>query len=386
MFQRIRHYTNFAAHFVEHVLARMGLRTTQPLATDSRYEAFQFVVGDFVGWNRYIRLHNTHLVPRDHPAIFYGNHIKLDDPCYLFRAAYLATGGSVKIGAMMRSDFFAGLPLMKSRWLDLDQILETVDVYGISRENVTISQLKKFVDLLLRGKGFILYPGRSRSCSGLLMDYRDSIERPGGISFFLHTAQGRDPNMKFSAAPAVRNYNPVTRHTSVVFGEEIFLTRGATRAEQRRFDEHLIEALGPLVEINAAQVVSAILYTRCLHGRTGPVSQEELVRLVADLFDVFTHPYIDPEDKADVARAVGRALNYLRKRGMVSLARGAATPNAEAILATPPIDTKFRDRNPVKYLTNQILHLGTVTELIEQRALGMPDDTSEAQDRAASIS
>jgi len=386
MFQRIRHYANFAAHFVEHVLARMGLRKAQPFADDSRYEAFQFVVGDFVGWNKYIRLHNTHLVPRDHPAIFYGNHIKLDDPCYLFRAVYLATGGSVKIGAMLRNDFFIGIPFLKSRWLDLDQILETVNVYGISRENVTISQLKKFVDLLVRGKGLILYPGRSRSCSGLLMDYRDNIERPGGISFFLHTAQSRDPKLRVSAAPAVRNYNPVTRHTSVVFGEEVFLPRGASRAEQRRFDESLIEALGPLVEINAAQVVSAILYTRCLHSLAGPVSIPELVRLVAGLFDAFDHSYIDPEDKADVARAVHGAVRYLRKHGMVTSSRDAVRPIAEAILSAPPTSKDFRDQNPAKYLTNQILHLGNVTALIEQRALGMAAEGPADQDRAASIS
>lgn len=384
MFLRLKHYTNFAAHFAEHILARMGLRKSQPSA-EKRYEAFQFVVGDFVGWNRYIRLHNTDLVPRDHPAIFYGNHIKLDDPCFLFRAVYLATGGAVKIGAMMRSDFFAGIPLLKSRWLDLDQILETTDVYGISRDNVTISQLKKFVDLLLRGKGFILYPGRSRSCSGLLMDYRDSIERPGGISFFLHTAQARDPNMKFSAAPAVRNYNPVTKHSSVVFGPEMFLPRGASRAEQRAFDERLIEALGPLVEISAVQVVSAILYTRCLHSETGPVSLRNLARLVAELFDAFDHPYIDPEDKADVARAVLGAVKYLRKHGMVEYSRGEVRPIGAAILSTPPATKDFRDRNPVKYLTNQILHLGNMTALIERRALDMARSDAASQGRAASI-
>ncbi len=379
---RVRHYARFLAHFLEHILFRMGLRKTQPSA-EGRWEAFQFVVGDFTGSNRYIRTHNTHLIPRDHPAIFYGNHMKLDDPFYLFRGVYLATGGSVMPGAMMRSDFFEGIPFLKSRWLDLDQILETVGVYGVSRENVTISQLKRFVDLLLRGKGFILYPGRSRSCSGLLMDYRDSIERPGGISFFLHAVQSRADAPTVSAAPAVRNYNPVTRHTSVIFGPEIFLPRGATRAEQRLFDEHLIEALGPLVEINAAQVVAALLYTRCLHGLIGPIAVDELVKIVSGLFDDFDHAYLDPEDKADAGRAVRGALRYLRKGRMLTLRGGKVCPIADAILSTPPLTTKFRDLNPVKYLTNQILHLGGVTALIEQRALGLERDKIAASPQAA---
>jgi len=381
MFQRIRHYARFSTMFLEHILCRMGLRKSQP-SPESRWEDIQFVIGDVVGWNRYIRVHNAHLVPRDHPAIFYGNHVKLDDPFYLFRAAYLATGGKVKIGAMLRNDFVSGLPFGKTRWLDLDQLLETTDVYGISRDNVTISQLKKFVDLLLRGKGFILFPGRTRSCSGLLMDYRENVERPGGISFFLHTVQGRDPKIFVSAMPAVRNYNPVTKHSSVIFGEEVFLERGASRAEQRAFDERLIEHIGPLVEISAAQLLSAILYIRCLHGLSGPISQNDLVRLTSGLFDAMTHPYLDPEDKADIARAVRGTLRFLRKSGMLTLRGGEVTPNVSAILATPPLTKEFRKQNAVKYLTNQILHLGEVTALIERRALGLPDHDPAAE-RAA---
>jgi hypothetical protein len=215
------------------------------------------------------------------------------------------------------------------------------------------------------------------------MDYRDSIERPGGISFFLHAVQSRAGAPKVSAAPAVRNYNPVTRHTSVIFGPEIFLPRGATRAEQRLFDEHLIEALGPLVEINAAQVVSALLYLRCLHGLLGPIATGDLVKIVSSLFDDFDHTYIDPEDAADVGRAVRGALRYLRKREMLTLHGGNALPIADAILSTPPLTAKFRDLNPVKYLTNQILHLGEVTALIEQRALGMNAGGAAEAPRAA---
>ncbi len=381
MFQRIQHYAGFTAHFVEHILFRMGLRNSQP-SPEGRWEDFQFVVGDFVGWNQYIRTHNTHLVPRDHPTIFYGNHIRLDDPCYLFRAAYLATGGEVKIGAMLRNDFFAGMPLLKSRWLDLDEVLETTNAYGISRDNVSISQLKKFVDLLMRGTGFILYPGRTRSCSGLLMDYSDSVERPGGISFFLHAVQARDAKARVSAMPAVRNFNPVSGHSSVIFGEEMFLPRGASRADQRAFDERLIERLGPLVEVNAAQVVSAILYTRCLHGLTAPIPTDELVRLTSGLFDALRHPYLDPEDKADLARAVRGTLRYLQKYGMLTMKRREVVPNTAAILATPALTKTFRKLNPVKYLTNQILHLGEITSLIESRTLGL-HETDPAGARAA---
>ncbi len=370
--RRIRHYFLFFGYLFGHIFYRLGLAKAHP-SPEGRWESFQFVVGDFVGWNRYIRVRNTDLVPRDHPAIFYGNHMKLDDPCYLYRATYLATGGEVGIGAMLRNDFFAGIPFSKSRLLDFDELLETVYVFGISRDSVSVTQLKRFVDLLLSGRGFILYPGRTRSCSGLLMDYRDSAQRPGGISFFLHAVQGRDERIVVSAMPAVRNYNPVTRHTSVIFGPEQFLRRGVSRAEQRAFDERLIEVLGPLVEVNAAQLTSAAIYTHCIHGLAGQITVEGLTRIVAEVFDTTAHGYLDPEDTADVARAVRGALRYLKKRGMLEVRRGRVLPDVKTILDTPPLTTKFRNQNPVKFLTDQILHLGEVTRLVEDRVLRAAD-------------
>lgn len=375
--RRIRHYALFFGYLFGHIFYRLGLAKKHP-SPEGRWESFQFVVGDFVGWNKYIRVRNTDLVPRDHPAIFYGNHMKLDDPCYLYRATYLATGGKVGIGAMLRNDFFAGVPLLKSRFLDFDALLETLYVYGISRENVTVAQLKKFVDLLLAGRGFILYPGRTRSCSGLLMDYRDTAQRPGGISFFLHAVQGRDDHIVVSAMPAVRNYNPVTRHTSVIFGPEQLLRRGVARAEQRAFDERIIEVLGPLVEVNAAQLVSTVLYTRCIHGITGPIEIDRLTQIVHEVFDTTTHAYLDPEDTTDVARSVRRTLRYLEKRGMLDVRRLRVIPDVEVILNMPPLNTKFREVNPVRFLTNQILHLGEVTRLIEDRVLQSRDSDAPA--------
>jgi hypothetical protein len=186
--------------------------------------------------------------------------------------------------------------------------------------------------------------------------------------------QGRDDHIVVSAMPAVRNYNPVTRHTSVIFGPEQFLRRGSSRSEQRAFDERLIEVLGPLVEVNAAQLTSAAIYTHCIHGLTRQLTVERLVRIVTEVFDATTHAYLDPEDTADVGRAVRAALRYLKKRGMLEVRRGRVLPNVPAILDTPALTTKFREQNPVKFLTNQILHLGEVTRLVEDRVLGARDE------------
>lgn len=378
MMFRIKSWCVVAAYFVQHILYKVGLAKKHP-SPEGKWDEIQSAVGDVLGWNKYIRTHNTHLVPRDHPAIFYGNHMRLDDPFYLFRAIYLATAGRVKVGAMLRNDFFANKPYLKTRFLDLDEVLDSLYVYGVSRENVTVSQLKRFVDLLLKGRGFILYPGRSRTCSGMLVEYRDAIQRPGGISFFLHATQGRDPNLAVSAVPAVRNYNPVTEHTSVIFGPEQVLPRDATREQQREFDEHLITVLGPLVEINVAQLVALTLYLRCLHGIGAPLTVDELEHLVAETLDATDHPHIDPEDAADVHKAVRGALRYFNKHGMIAIRRGEVIPDGEAILTVPSLTIKFREENPVRFLANQILHLPGVIALIERRVLASEPDSGIAE-------
>ena len=347
------------------------LKLADPPTGEGKFDEFLQVVGPFVGWNRYIRVENADLCAKDHPAIFFGNHLKLDDPLYLFKAVYTASGGGVTLRAMLRDDFFKGT-ILKSRFLDLDELLHFMGAYGISRGNVTLGQIKTFVDVLQRGESFMLYPGRSRSCSGMLIDYRDNIQTPGGISFFLHALQNRDPDLKASAIPAARNYNLVTRHTSVIFGPEQILKRGASREEQRAFDSRLIEVLGHLIEINVTQILAALLYMRCLHGMKAPIAVDDLSEMVQGLIDETRHPYIDPEDAEDIPAAVDRTLRFFRKCGMLERNGAKVIPNVEKILSVPELTTKYRKENPVKYLTNQILHLGDVTALIEAKVLGLP--------------
>ncbi len=358
-----------AGIFLRYFLYKLHLAAAP--TRDGKLVSILNVVGAFCGWNRYMRVENAHLCPKDHPVIFYGNHHKLDDPLYLFNAIYLANKDDPEVHGMLRNDFFQGT-LLKTRFLDLDELLDFLGAHGISRDNVSLKQIKIFLDLLRAGKSFILYPGRRRTCSGMLMDYRDNIEMPGGISFFLHAIQARNGDIKVSAVPSSRNYNPVTRHTSVIFGPEQFLERGASREEQRAFDQRLIEVMGGLVEINAAQVLAALLFTRCLHGMTAPISVDDLKDLVRDIMQQTRHAYVDPEDLADVPHAVDRALRYFKKHGMLGRKDGKVSPKAEAILSLPELTTKYRKENPVKYLTNQILHLGDVTALVEQKVLGLP--------------
>lgn len=365
----IKHWIVVAGIFARYFLYKLNLAS--PPSRSGKLDSILYVIGVFCGWNKYLRIENPERCPDDHAAIYFGNHVKLDDPFYLFCAVYRATHGKPEMHAMLRNDFFNGT-IFKSRFLDLHELLDFLGAYGISRESVTLKQLKIFLDILRAGNSFMLYPGRRRTCSGMLMDYHDPIETPGAISFFLHSIQSRDAGIKVSTVPSTRNFNPITEHTSVIFGPEQFLERGASREEQRAFDRRIIEVMGGLAEINVAQILAALLYTRCLHGMTAPIAVNDLVDLVSGILHETQHPYVDPEDLEDVSHAVGRALRYFKKRGMLDRKDGKVSPKVEAILSLPELTTKYRDENPVKYLTNQILHLGEVTALVEQRVLGLP--------------
>ncbi len=372
-----------AGIFARYFLFKLNLAS--PPNRRGKLDSILYVIGVFCGWNRYLRIENPERCPDDHAVIYFGNHVKLDDPFYLFYSVFRATKGKPEMHAMLRNDFFEGT-ILKSRFLDLHELLEFLGGYGISRESVTLKQLKVFLNILRAGNGFMLYPGRRRTCSGMLMDYHDPSETPGGISFFLHAIQSRDADAIISAVPSTRNYNLITQHSSVVFGPEQFLEHGASREEQRAFDLRIIEVMGGLVEINVSQILAALLYTRCLHGMTAPIAVNDLQDLVSGILRETQHPYVDPEDLADVSHAIDRALRYFKKRGMLERNDGKITPKVEAILSLPELTTKFRDENPVKYLTNQILHLGEVTALVEQKVLGLPRTGRNASVQAGNAS
>lgn len=350
------------------------LRLCPPPGPEGNEEGVFDFLGLLLGWNKYLRIVNGDQIPTDHPAIFYGNHFKLDDPFYMFKAVFAASDGKVTLHAMMRNDFFKWkiLRIFKSPLLDLDELLDFLGAHGIGRDNVTLPQLKIFLEILKNEQSFTLYPGRTRSCSGLVMDYRDRFQEPGGISFFIHMTQTRHPDIKVSAVPSSRNYNVVTKHTSVIFGAEQFLKAGATRDEQRAFDAHLVEVMSDLVEINVPQLVAALLYTRCLHGLKSPIALEDIREIVASIVNELGHRYVDPEDAADVPTSVDAAVRYFKIRGMLKRKDAKIIPNVEKILSVPELTKKYRKQNPVKYLTNQILHLGDVTGLIEAKVLGYP--------------
>lgn len=334
----------------------------------------------FLGWNTNLHQVGPHHCPADHPTILCGNHVKLDDPLYSVRTSYMDTQGRVKAFAMARDDFFDG-SILKSRFFDGDDFFESLGAFGVSRGGVTLSQMKPFLKLLAEGNSFILFPGRSRSRSGLFMDYRDDFQEPGGVSFFLNQTQRRHPELTVSATPLIRTFNPVSKRSAMIYGPEQFLPVNATREQQREFDRNLVVVMSRHLEVNVPHVLCAVLYLRCLHHLTNPVATRILEQTLEEIFAGIDYPFVDPETTEDLPKAIRDTLRYLQEHKMLTQHGEAVTLDLDAILSTPELDEKFRNHNPVKFITNQILHLGEITESIQDAVLS-PSPVEEAQQNA----
>lgn len=308
-------------------------------------------------------------LPKDHALVLCGNHHKLDDPIIMWRAAQQAGGGRVHLKIMMRDDYFT-TKLLNNPFIDSVEFFSCLGAYPITRDKVSLKQLRPFMECLEPNNGFIMFPGRTRTRSGMFIEYRDDFVEPGGVSFFLHQSQRRNKALPICALPVVRTFNPASKRTMMTMGEPLYLEHDADREAQRNFDAHLIEVMSGLVELNVPHVLASILYLRTLHGMIEPVSIDALVKSVRSVFETVKHPYVDAHDLMDVNAAVVRTAKFFRKSAMVHTRGNKVVPIREAILSTPDLDPRYKKINPVKYLTNQILHLGEVTAQVEKAVLG----------------
>ena len=64
------------------------------------------VLGRMLGWKKRLHVRGAENVPTASPAIFYANHIKIDDPLCLYASICRARGRSIEMCVMMRDDFF----------------------------------------------------------------------------------------------------------------------------------------------------------------------------------------------------------------------------------------------------------------------------------------
>jgi 1-acyl-sn-glycerol-3-phosphate acyltransferase len=349
-------------------LYRIGIGT-RPNFTD-RWPEVQRVYRQITRMDSRIRLRGLEHYPGGHPAVYAGNHIKLDDPFFVCYAAQEASDYSKRIRFVMRDNFFGGFP-WKFLPLDMNEVAEMGGSYNISQGSPSLAQLKPLIDILLEPDSFVIFPGGGRSRSGLWFEYRGGLEGPGSIAFFLAQAQRKNPDVPVPAVPVGRTHNPVTGVSTVMLGEALQLPPGARRDAQRLFDDELVVAISDLVEVNMLHLLGGLVYLRCLHGlqvEVSRVSMEDAIRKVVAGMDAGR--FYDPALDHDLQGTMNRTLRYFQKHGMLQVTGDCIRCERGTVLASPPLDVTYRDTNPVMYSVNQILHLPDVVNALEATTLG----------------
>lgn len=366
--KELRAWIVVASLFLRYFMYRLGLiRCPEFLHA---YPEGVIVFDRLMGWPRNLRVEGAQHCPTQGPAVFAGNHQKKDDPFVMYRAVHRVTNGAYPVRYMMRDDFFKGTRgILKSRLLDVDELARLAGSLQISRDRVQLSQLKPFISLLREGGAFIMYPGRSRTRSGLFVEYREGIEEPGGVMFLVAQAQRGRPDLRVPVVPTIRTYNPVKKKSTVAFGPPLYVPADADRAVQRELDLELIDAMGQLVELNIAHIVAGILYCRALHGRAPEMSCDALVAAAREVLNACDALPTDPEARANPAAECRQTLAFLSEKGAISVSGSSFIIHTDRVLSTPEPDTNYAKLNPVKHLLNQILHLPVAIQAIEAAAL-----------------
>ncbi len=355
--------------FYRYFLYRVGIGK-RPNFTD-RWPEVQRVYRQLTRMDPRIRLRGLEHFPGQHPAVYAGNHIKFDDPFFVCYAVQEASNYTMRTRFVMRDDFFVGFPwnLLPFR---MNEIAEMGGSYNISQGSPSLAQLKPLIDILLKPDSFVIFPAGGRSRSGLWFEYRDGMEAPGSMAFFLAQAQRKNPDVSVPAVPVGRTHNPVLGVSTVILGEPLYLAPGARRDGQRALDDNLILAISDLVEINMLHLLGGLIYLRCLHNLNVDVPRATLAEGVkAVLATLSSERYTDPAFNTDFSGQLACTLRYFQRHGMVRLVGDAVHCERDAVLAAPPVDVAYRRTNPVKYSANQILHLADVIAALENAALGI---------------
>lgn len=315
-----------------------------------------------------IRVRHAERCPKQHPAVYVGNHLKLDDQFFVCYAVQEASNYTMHTRFVMRDDYFGGFPW---DWLPLDmnEVAEMGGSYNIAQGSPSLAQLKPLIDILLKPDSFVMFPCGGRSRSGHWLEVHTGGEEPGSVAFFVAGAQRRAPELPIPGVPVGRTFNPIKKVSAVIVGEPRYLEPGARREAQRDFDAGLFTDLSDLVELHMLHFLSAFIYLRCLHDRPVELATAELAASMRRVRDALRHRYLDPALDTDFERDFNAALRYLARQKMLTRRGEHVVLNRATVLACPDMDTRFRTLNPVKYHVNQILHLADVVAVLEAEAL-----------------
>lgn len=315
-----------------------------------------------------IRVRHAERCPKQHPAVYVGNHLKLDDQFFVCYAVQEASHYTLHTRFVMRDDYFGGFPW---DWLPLDmnEVAEMGGSYNIVQGSPSLAQLKPLIDILLEPDSFVIFPCGGRSRSGHWLEVHTGGDEPGSVAFFVAQAQRRNPDLPVPGVPVGRTFNPIKKVSAVIVGEPRFLEPNARRDAQRDFDAALLCDLSDLVELHMLHFLSAFIYLQCLHDLPLALNAKDLGRAVHRLLEALRHRYLDPTLDTNFEGDFEQALRYLARQKMLTRQGDHVTLDRAAVLACPEMDTRYRTANPVRYHVNQILHLADVVAACEREVL-----------------
>lgn len=318
-----------------------------------------------------IRVRHTERCPKQHPAVYVGNHLKLDDQFFVCYAVQEASNYTMKTRFVMRDNYFNGFPW---DWLPLDmnEVAEMGGSHNIAQGSPSLAQLKPLIDMLLEPDSFVIFPCGGRSRSGHWLEVHTGGDEPGSVAFFLAQAQRRNPDIPVPGVPVGRTYNPIKKVSAVIVGEPRFLEPNARREAQRDFDAALLCDLSDLVELHMLHFLSMFIYLRCLHDLPLEIDKNMLHNPTRRCVAALRHRYLDPAFESAFDHDFERVLFYLARHRMLAQYGNHIKLNRAAVLSCPEMDTRYRTANPVKYHVNQILHLADVVAVCEGEVLFPP--------------
>jgi len=334
---------------------------------------------------------NSENIVREGPAIYVANHIRKADALTVAYAVYLHAAGR-HLHVMMRDDFFDDKSWARTRLLNVDKLAVSLGAIQVSRQAGAYSQMKRFIRLLLDDGCLIIFPTGSRSRSGHVMELLPQMLGLGQMSFFAVMAQrerfGQDGGGRVQPVPMVpvsMSCDPISGRTKLVFSEPEYLAPDPPDAKTDRavlseFDQQLVRTISRLVEINLSHIAALYILHYAWHSGDLPDRSGNKIVLKRSAFTNDLTEIVEQIKEMDglllsdsvrsgLDSELRRVERLFARRGMLRTAGEELLLLKNRILSAPPVDHRYRKRNAVKYLANEVAHFTEIVSMVEARVL-----------------
>jgi len=389
-----KHICVCSADVAKIVLSNVGLLRKRP-DYEKVFAHCAALFGVFWDTENKLVVCNSENIVREGPAIYVANHIRKSDALTVAYAVHLHAAGR-HLHVMMRDDFFDDKSWGRTRLLNVDKLAVSLGAIQVSRQAGAYSQMKRFIRLLLDNGCLIIFPTGTRSRSGHVMELLPQMLGLGQMSFFAVMAQrerfGKDAGGRLQPVPMVpvgMSCDAVSGRTKLVFGEPEYLAPDPPdtkidRSVLSEFDEQLVRTISRLVEINLAHIAAVYILHYAWHSGDLPDRSRNRIVLKRSVFTNDLTEIVEDIKKRDglilsdslrseLDSELKRVGKLFARRGMLRVAGEELLLLKNRILSAPPVDHRYRKRNPVKYLANEVAHYTEIVSMVEARVLRTVD-------------